>query len=181
MDSQSCEDTVSIASNDAFEEFKVAPYYHNTAGLSADGSPAGLPLSITHELIPRLDRVIQLLETQLNCPRQPDSRQGHGEPKAVIPSTQRSIKSIKNEVRAAKRRSRNIRAKARAKFFQKNNGSTLPKVNGGSTREEFNAARRGRSTKFLTSCWPESEDPYDEDASYKIYPEYRSPKVSMSW
>ena len=58
MDSRSCEDTVSIASNEAFEDFKVAPYYHDTMGLLADSGPAVLPLSITDELIPRLDRVI---------------------------------------------------------------------------------------------------------------------------
>ena len=107
---------MSIASNDAFEEFKVTPYYHDTTGLLTDSGPAVLPLSVTDELIPRLDRVIQLLETQLDCPRQSPG-DGHEASNAVAPHKQKNRKSIRNEARAAKRRNKNTKAKARAKFF----------------------------------------------------------------
>ena len=184
MDSRSCEDTVSIARNEAFKDFKVAPYYHDTTGLLAASGPAELPLSMTDEMIPRLDRMIELLEAQLKPQRQPGARPNQGGPASNMVNMQRSIKSLKNQARAAKRRSRTIRAKARAKDFPTNNGATFTIADRGTTREAYHATRRDSRDKgqiFFTSCWPESEEPYDGAGSYKEYPEYRDSKVAMSW
>ena len=86
MDSQSCEDSVSVASNDAFKDYG-APCYHSPTGLTTIGCLEGLPRSISDELIPRLDRVIQLLETQLDCSRR-NQEDGHIASNTVVPHKQ---------------------------------------------------------------------------------------------
>ena len=178
MDSQSCEDTVSIASNDAFKDYG-ATCYHSPTDLSTIGCLEGLPRLIGEELIPRLDQVIQLLETQSDCSRQ-DHVDDHLASSAVMSHKQRKKKSLRKETRAAKRRNKNTKAKASAIFFQNHGRIVVPKAPG-STREEFNAAKRRVSTKRFTTFWPESEAPYDNQGAYNIYPSNCSPKSQSSW
>ena len=137
-----------------------------------------LPMTIANEIIPRLDRLIHLMEAQLN-------RRGNGEPKVVVPkvilpNAHHNMGGIKKEKRAARRRSLSIKAKARARFFRRN-AANDPPTNGKSAREKHNATKRSQTEKSFTSCWPESEDPYEEDGSYRICTVYENKCAAMSW
>ena len=162
--------SVSVASNDAFKDYEAA-CYHNM-----NHSPLGcleeLPRLIGEELLPRLDRVIQLLETQSDCPSR-DHLDVH------TPEQPKS-KSPKRETRAARRRSKHTKAKASAIFFQNHGRIVVPKAPG-STREDFNVAKKRLQTKHFSTCWPESQAPYDNMGSYNTYSAIYSPKSQSSW
>jgi len=168
MDSNSTEDTMSVASNDAFEDsredFGMATFGGDSSDAPTIDETTGLPAAFSNEIIPRLDRLIQLMEALLNRPT--------GEsPSAVVPmvasrNTNRTTGKIKNEKRTARRRSQSIRAKARATFF-KNTDTKDYRSHGQSTREKYNATQRNRSNRS-TPCWPKKGNPYEEDDSYRV-------------
>ena len=157
---------MSVASNDAFEdsreELEMEAFDSNASDVPSLDETTGLPAAFSSEIIPRLDRLIQLMEALLNRPT--------GEsPSAVVATarnTDRTTDKSKNERRVARRRSQSIRAKARATFF-KNTGTKDHRSHGQTTREKYNAAQRKRSSKS-TPCWTEKGNPYDEDDSYRV-------------
>jgi hypothetical protein len=168
MDSISTEDTMSVASNDAFEDSREDLGMPTFGGDSSDDpsidETTGLPAAFSNEIIPRLDRLIQLMEALLNRPT--------GEsPSAVLPmvtsrNADRTTGKIKNEKRATRRRSQSIREKAKTTFF-KNTDTKDYRSHGQSTREKYNAAQRKRSNKS-TPCWTKKGNLYDEDDSYRV-------------
>ena len=159
---------MSVASNDAFEdsreELGMEAFGSNSSDVPSIDETTGLPAAFSSEIIPRLDRLIQLMEALLNRPT--------GEsPSAVVPmatarNADRTTDKSRNEKRAARRRSQSIRAKARATFF-KNTGTKDHRSHGQTTREKYNAAQRKRSSKSAP-CWTEEGNRYEEDDSYRV-------------
>ena len=182
MDPQMSEDTMSVASNDAFEDlredFRVATFCDDSSDNPTIAEATGLPITIANEIIPRLDRLIQLMEAQLNRPV--IGKPNVVVPKAILPNAKLNMARIKKEKRAARRRNQNVKAKGRARFFQRNaaNDST---TNGESAREKYNAAQRNQTDRSFNSCWPKSEDPYEEDGSYRVCTVCENKCASMSW
>ena len=171
MNSPSCEEAVSVASNDAFKDYE-ASYYHNGMDQSPLGCLEELPRLIGEELLPRLDRGIQLLETQSDCPSR-EHLDGH------VPE-QPKRKSLRKVTRAARRRIKDTKAKASAIFFQNHGRIVVPKATS-STREEFNVAKRRLPTRHFSTCWPEPQTPYDNVGSYSTYSAIYNPKNQSSW
>jgi len=182
MDPHSGEDTMSVASNDAFEDsrenFGMATFGDDSSDAPTIAETTRLPAVFGNEIIPRLDRLIQLMEALLNRPID-------GSPNAVVPmvvprNANRITGRIKNEKRAARRRNQSIKAKTRASFFRRNGTKDL-KSHGQSTREKYNAAQRNQAGRNFTPCWPKTEDPYEEDDSYRVCAVYENKCAAMSW
>ena len=170
MNSPACEETVSIASDDAFRDYE-ASYYHTDMDQSPLGCMEELPRMIGEELIPRLDRVIQLLEAQPEHP---------GQVLLDAPvQEQPKRKSLRKVTRAARRRMKDTKAKASAIFFQNRGRIAVPKAT--STREEFMITKRRFQTKHFTTCWPEPKSPYDNVGSYSSYSAIYNPEKQSSW
>ena len=170
MNSPSCEETVFVASNDAFKDYE-ASYYHNDMDQSPLGYLEELPRMIGEELLPRLDRVIQLLEAQPGYP-------SHEHLEDLVPE-QPKRKSLRKVTRAARRRIKDTKAKASAIFFQNHGRIVVPKAT--SAREEFKITKRRFQAKHFTTCWPEPETPYDNVGSYSSYSATYNPKKQSSW
>ena len=170
---------MSVASNDAFEDsrenFRVATFGDDSSDAPTIAEATRLPSMFANEIIPRLDRLIQQMEALLNRPVGGNSKAVT--PKAVSRNANQIMGRIKKEKSAARRRSQNIRAKSRARFFQRSSPRD-PKANERSTRERYNAAQRNQASRSVTPCWPKKEDPYEEDDSYRVGATWSS---AMSW
>ena len=91
MTSEGTAETVSLASNEEFTNYGEASIYHNTVDLRVARMSSTLPLSVAEEIIPRLNREIELLEAQLEvqhsskaglAPKQkPEQKLKHNVPK----------------------------------------------------------------------------------------------------
>ena len=159
---------MSVASNDAFEdsreELGMEAFGSNSSDVPSIDETTGLPAAFSSEIIPRLDRLIQLMEALLNRSAEPPK------PSAVVPTTTtrntgREMDKLKKEKIAAGRRSQSIKAKAKSTFF-KNTGTKDHRSHGQTTRERYNAAQRKRSNKSIP-CWTE-KNRYEEDDSYRV-------------
>ena len=165
-----CEEIVSIASDDAFRDYE-ASFYHNDMEQSPLGYMEELPRMIGEELLPRLDRVIQLLEAQ---PVHPDKVLSE----APV-QEQPKRKPLRKVTRAARRRIKDTKAKASAMFFQSRGRVAVPKAT--STRKEFMISKSRFQTKHFTTCWPEPKSPYDNVGAYSSYSATYNPEKQPSW
>ena len=175
MTSQACAETLSLASNEEFTDYRETSYYHNTVDLHVARRSSDLPLSMAEELIPRLDRVIRLLEAQL------EMQQSSGEtvtPKrmnvgANEANTPKTMKTARNYVKAAKKRGRK-----RAKTYPVNRKNTFTMLDSGTARETYNnLAKWGdigddRVQTYFTTCWPETRQTRNTSGPYNKYPRY---------
>ena len=165
-----CEELVSIASDEAFRDYGTS-FYNNGMEQSPLGYIEELPRMIGEELLPRLDRLIQLLEAQPEHP-------GQVPPEAPAQEQPRE-KPSRKVTRAARRRIKESKAKASAVFFQ--NRGKVTALGPTSTRKEYMTAKRRVQTRNFTTCWPEPENLFDNMGSCSSYSAEYCPKNQPSW
>ena len=174
MDSQSSEDTVSIASDEAFEDFRVEAFCDASA--DAPTETQMLPTASADGIISRLYRLIQLMEQQLYHASGAEPTREAPTVVAPMAATIAKRQSVSSRTKARAK----ARAKAQPRVFQQR-AARVPPAHGLSTREKYAAAKRRKSERPFSSRWPESEGPYDKDGSYRMCTVYENKRASMAW
>ena len=139
MTSQTCAETLSLASNEDFTDYRETSYYHNTVDLHVARRSSDLPLSMAEELIQRLDRVIRLLEAQVEMQQLSSKttvlkRRDVGANEASMP---KKAKAARNYVKAAKKAAKK-RGRKRARTSTVNQETTFTLLDRVTARETYN-------------------------------------------